>query len=73
MFFQNEFATRGFDVMFDTILRVFQGGGFAQSAQTQVSEQIESKFDYQQFENTYINTGVYIQQFQPDYSVKTVE
>ncbi len=71
--FPNEFAIRGFDVMFDTILRVFQEGGFEQSAQTQVSEQIESKFDYQQFGNTYINTGVYIQQFQPDYSIKTVK
>lgn len=67
----NAFATRGFDVTFDTLMRLSQATTFAESASTQVTEQVETKFDY--FKNEtggFANKGLYILYYDADLTVK---
>jgi hypothetical protein len=69
----NQFATRGFDITFDTMLRLSQGKSFAQSVNDDKTEQLESKFEYQKKDTEgYINKGVYILEYQDDLTVKPV-
>ncbi len=69
--FPNQFATRGFDVTFDTILRLSQEKPFAETLQEAASEQVENKFDYEKNANGgYTNKGIYILEYQNDLSVK---
>jgi len=71
--FPNQFAVRGFDVTFDTLLRLNQGKSFETSAASDKTEQIESKFEYTKKGNDgFVNKGVYIMEFQDDLSVKQV-
>lgn len=65
----NQYATRGFDVTFDAILRMCQDDGFIKSTETQTSEQIESQFDYS--ENN--NKGVYIMYYNSDLTIKQAQ
>ena len=68
--FPNQYAIRGFDVTFDTLIRITQNSSF-ESAATMKSEQIESKFEYSKNENEgYTNKGVYIFEYQEDLTVK---
>ncbi|MGQ2984222.1 PBP1 and LysM peptidoglycan-binding domain-containing protein [Flavobacterium sp.] len=69
----NAFATRGFDVTFDTILRIFQEDGFAQGADTLTSEQVENKFIYASDNGGNYNTGVYILQYDGGFTIKQAE
>ena len=71
--FPSQFATRGFDITFDTLLRLSQGKSFEVSANEDKTEQVESKFEYSK-KNTegYTNKGVYIMEYQEDLSVKQV-
>ena len=71
--FPNQFATRGFDVTFDTMLRLSQGKTFAESAAEQKTEQVESKFDYGAKDGGFVNKGIYILQYNEDLSVKEAE
>ncbi|MBD3583608.1 LysM peptidoglycan-binding domain-containing protein [Flavobacterium selenitireducens] len=71
--FPNQFATRGFDVTFDTMLRLSQGKRFSESAAEQKTEQVESKFDYGPKDGGFVNKGIYILQYNEDLSVKEVE
>jgi LysM repeat protein len=69
--FPNQFATRGFDVTFDTILRLSQEKSFAETLQDAASEQVENKFDYEKNPNGgFTNKGIYILEYQNDLSVK---
>ncbi len=69
----NQFATRGFDITFDTMLRLSQGKSFDQSVNDDKTQQLESKFEYQKKETEgYINKGVYILEYQDDLTVKPV-
>ena len=66
----NAFAIRGFDVTFDALMRLSQPYGFFESA-NQVTEQVESKFDY--FKNEtggFANKGLYILYYDADLTVK---
>ena len=66
----NAFAIRGFDVTFDALMRLSQPNGFIESA-SQVTEQVESKFDY--FKNEtggFANKGLYILYYDADLTVK---
>jgi hypothetical protein len=66
----NAFAIRGFDVTFDALMRLSQPNGFMESA-NQVTEQVESKFDY--FKNDlsgFANKGLYILYYDADLTVK---
>jgi LysM repeat protein len=69
----NQFATRGFDVTFDTILRLFQEDGFAEGADTMTSEQIDNKFSYAIKNGGNYNTGVYIMQYDEGLIIKQAE
>lgn len=67
----NEYAIRGFDITFDTLLRLSQEKTFEETVQTTSTEQIENKFDYQ--ENStfgYSNKGVYILYYDNDLTIK---
>jgi LysM repeat protein len=68
-FAPNQFATRGFDVTFDVILRLFQQKPFAEVMDTTASEQVENKFSYRKENGGYSNTAVYIMQYGDEYTV----
>jgi LysM repeat protein len=71
--FPNQFAVRGFDVTFDTLMRITQNNSFMSSATDVKSEQIGSKFEYVKKGNEgYVNNGIYIMEYQDDLSVKQV-
>jgi len=70
----NAFATRGFDVTFDTLMRLSQVATFAESASVQVTEQVESKFDYLKNETGgFANKGLYILYYDADLTVKVAK
>lgn len=70
----NAYAIRGFDVTFDTMLRLSQVVSFEETIQTMASEQIENKFDYLKVDNLgYANNGIYILASDPDLNVKIAE
>lgn len=66
----NQYATRGFDVTLDTILRMYQEEGFANSTQSLMSEQLESKFNYRKIEQGNYNTGIYLLQYTDDLTIE---
>lgn len=66
----NQYATRGFDVTFDAILRMCQEEGFIKSAEDQASEQIESQFKYSSSNNNY---GVYMMYYDTDLTIKQAQ
>lgn len=71
--FPSQYALRGFDITFDTLMRITQNSSFLSAADQIKSEQIESKFDYVKKGNEgFINKGVYILEYQDDLSVKQV-
>ena len=68
--FPNQYAIRGFDITFDAILRVLQPYGFEKSATEHATQYLENKFDYlNRTPSGYVNSGVYIMQYQDDYTV----
>lgn len=70
----NTFATRGFDLTFDTLLRLSQSNSYLESATSQVTEQVESKLDYFQNETGgFANKGLYILYYDTDYTVKVAK
>lgn len=69
----NQYATRGFDVTFDTILRLFQEDGFTDVMRTKASEQVENKFTYKVENGGNYNTGVYIMYYDQDLSTKLAQ
>jgi LysM repeat protein len=71
--FPSQYAVRGFDVTFDTMLRLSHDKTFAQSAVSDKTEQVESKFAYAQNGEGYINKGIYILEYQEDLSVKEAQ
>ena len=67
----NAFAIRGFDVTFDNLLRLSQEKTFEETIQSDDSEQIESKFNYNANSTYgYSNSGIYILYYDTDLSIK---
>jgi LysM repeat protein len=67
----NQFATRGFDVTFDVLLRLSQEKSFIDTFQELASEQVESEFNYvQNPDGGYINKGVHILYYDTDLTIK---
>ena len=67
----NAFAIRGFDVTFDALMRLSQATTFSENTSTQVTEQVESKFDYFKNESGgFANKGLYILYYDADLKVK---
>lgn len=66
----SQYATRGFDVTLDTILRMYQDNGFEESTLSLASEQLESKFSYRKIEAGNYNTGLYILEYTDDLTIE---
>ena len=67
----NQFATRGFDVTFDVLLRLSQEKSFIDTFQELASEQVESEFNYvQNPDGGYMNKGVHILYYDTDLTIK---
>ena len=70
----NQYAVRGFDLTFDTLLRISQDKTFEESIQTTATEQIENKFDYtKNLAGGYTNKGIYILYYDEDLTIKQAE
>jgi LysM repeat protein/ABC-type branched-subunit amino acid transport system substrate-binding protein len=70
----SQYAIRGFDVTFDTLLRLSQEKTFEETAQTIASQQIENKFNYiQKPSEGYTNKGVYILYYDADLTIKEAQ
>lgn len=65
----SQFATRGFDVTFDAIMRLFQNEEFSAVMTNAATEYVENKFIYTKSDEGNNNTGVYILQYNPDLTV----
>ncbi len=70
--FPNQYAVRGFDLTFDTLLRLSQEGNLESTTAT-ATQQVECQFNYTKTNTQgYANSGVYLLEFQPDFTVKTL-
>lgn len=69
--FPSTFATRGFDITFDTMMRLSQGKKYQETADTIATEQVDNKFEYyKKPEGGYTNKGVYILYYDTDLTIK---
>ena len=69
----NQYAIRGFDVTFDTMLRLAQEKPFEETLDV-ATEQIESKFDYnKKVTSGYVNDGIYILYYDTDLTIKEAQ
>ncbi|MFV8367945.1 amino acid ABC transporter substrate-binding protein [Flavobacterium sp. LB2R40] len=65
------FATRGFDVTFDTMLRLSQGKKYQETIDATATEQIDNKFEFYKKEGAgYVNKGIYILYYDTDLTIK---
>ncbi len=72
--FPNQYAVRGFDLTFDTLLRLSQNKSFDQSITDDATEQIESKFDYaKKLSGGFANNGIYILYYDEDLTIKQAQ
>ena len=70
----NQYAIRGFDLTFDTLLRLSQDKPFEESIMTTITEQVENKFDYsKKVAGGFINNGVYILYYNTDLTIKQAQ
>lgn len=67
----SDYATRGFDVTFDTMMRLMQNKTFEETINTSATQQFENKFEYYKKADVgYANKGVYILYYDTDLNVK---
>jgi LysM repeat protein len=67
----NAFATRGFDITFDTMMRLAQGKKYQETTDTMATEQVDNKFEYYKKEGGgFTNKGVYILYYDTDLTIK---
>ncbi|MET0943883.1 MAG: LysM peptidoglycan-binding domain-containing protein [Flavobacterium sp.] len=67
----NTYATRGFDVTFDTMMRLVQGKTYQETADLMTTEQVDNKFQYYKKEDGgHANKGVYILYYDTDLTLK---
>ena len=61
------YATKGFDIIYDTAIRLASGRGLKSTFKQGISYRVESKFDYSRmlFDTSY-NQGVFVIQYNPD-------
>ena len=65
------YATRGFDVTFDTMMRLSQGKSYQETADAIATEQVDNKFEYyKKAEGGYTNKGIYILYYDTDLTIK---
>jgi hypothetical protein len=67
----NTYATRGFDLTFDTMMRLSQGKSYQETADSIATEQVDNKFEFYKKEGGgYANKGVYILYYDTDLIIK---
>ncbi|KIC00050.1 peptidoglycan-binding protein [Flavobacterium sp. KMS] len=67
----NTYATRGFDVTFDTMMRLSQGKTYEETASEIATEQVDNKFQfYKKEDGGFANKGVYILYYDSDLTIK---
>ncbi|MEM8521612.1 LysM peptidoglycan-binding domain-containing protein [Flavobacterium sp. PL12] len=65
------FATRGFDLTFDTMMRMSQGEKYQDTVENSATEQVDNKFEfYKQESGGYANKGIYILYYDTDLTIK---
>ena len=65
------YATRGFDVTFDTMLRLSQSKKYEETADDTATEQVDNKFEYyKKTDGGYTNKGIYILYYDTDLTIK---
>jgi LysM repeat protein len=65
------YATRGFDVTFDTMLRLAQNKTYQETADSVATEQVDNKFEfYKKSDGGYTNKGIYILYYDTDLTIK---
>ena len=65
------YATRGFDVTFDTMMRLSQDKNYQETADTIATEQVDNKFEYyKKADGGYTNKGIYILYYDTDLTIK---
>ncbi|TDP01482.1 LysM peptidoglycan-binding domain-containing protein [Flavobacterium sp. 245] len=65
------YATKGFDVTFDTMMRLVQGKTYQETADLMTTEQVDNKFQYYKKEDGgHANKGVYILYYDTDLTLK---
>ena len=69
----NAAAVKGFDTTFDTILRICQEDGFAESAAKFKTEHVENSFDYTNENGSNNNNGCYLLFFYNYLTIKKVQ
>lgn len=68
------YATRGFDVAYDVIMRLASGKDLYDTFKEGVSYRVESKFDFnKKWFGVSENSGLYLLEFQSDLSLKRIE
>lgn len=69
--FPSAFATRGFDITFDTMMRLSQDKTYQETADTMATQQVDNKFEYYKKEDGgYTNKGVHILYYDTDLTIK---
>ena len=69
--FPNQFAIRGFDLAFDTMMRLSQEEDFKTVSEKYSTEQIENKFNYcKNSHDAFSNKGIYILNYESDLTLK---
>ncbi|OYX81200.1 MAG: peptidoglycan-binding protein [Flavobacteriales bacterium 32-34-25] len=69
----SDYAARGFDVTFDTMMRLMQNKSFEETANATATQQFKNKFEYHKKDGVgYANKGVYILYYDTDLTVKVV-
>lgn len=67
----NVFATRGFDITFDTLLRLSQDKKYQDTVENAATEQVDNKFEFYKKEGAgYANKGIYILYYDTDLTIK---
>lgn len=69
--YPSTFATRGFDVTFDTMMRLSQDKSYQETVDSIATEQVNNKFEYyKKEEGGYTNKGIYILYYDTDLTIK---
>jgi len=65
------FATRGFDLTFDTMMRLSQDKSYQETVDAIATEQVDNKFEYyKKADGGYTNKGIYILYYDTDLMIK---
>lgn len=69
----NYFVAKGFDVTFDTLLRICQAENYQETVENFTTEGVENGFNYVNENGTWVNKKVFIQYYDTDYTIKTAQ